>query len=416
MPHRLDALLVLVIVAAAVVAGVICSLTLGGPPRDSVVLATILLLTGLGGYVVARAGSGWAQRLPVGARLALFSVVALALVAVNIVVASWLMFLSSHDLGLLFILVGYALVVTAAPAVAFGSSFGARLAALEDAATRLGNGDLAVRSPYSSDRDELGRVTDAFNAMADRLAIAEAARVELEEARRDLFIAVSHDLRTPLASIRAMVEALNDRVVTDDETRDRYLVTIAAQVQRLSLLIDDVFELARLDSGELRLHLEHLQVEDVVAETVDALRAQASQAGVRLAYEPVGPTPPVDADAARLTRVLYNLVQNAIRHTPSDGTVTLRTAPAPTGVEVVVSDSGEGIDPEDLPHVFERFYRGERSRNRAYGGSGLGLSIALGIVEAHGGSIAIESEPALGATVRVTLPASSTPAQLNPAY
>ena len=162
--------------------------------------------------------------------------------------------------------------------------------------------------------------------------------------------------------------------------------------------------LGTIDSGELRLRLDHLRVEEVIAETVDAFRARVEQAGIHLSVEMRGETPPIEADGQRLSRVLYNLLQNALRHTPSDGTITLRTSTSAEGVEVAVIDTGEGIAAEDLPHVFDRFYRGEKSRSRERGGSGLGLAIARGIVEAHGGRIWAEANPGGGTIFRFTLP------------
>ncbi|HWQ13303.1 MAG TPA: ATP-binding protein, partial [Roseiflexaceae bacterium] len=275
--------------------------------------------------------------------------------------------------------------------------------------------------------DEIAGLAREFNRMAAQLAAASAERERQEGARRDLIAAVSHDLRTPLASLRALVEALADGLVEDPATRARYFATMRAQIGLLSALIDDLFELAQLDAGALRLDLQRAVPGDLVSDTIEGLRPQAEARGVHLegCVAPGGTS--VLAAPQRVERVLANLVANAIRHTPPGGTVTLRASfecavlssevsandnvPHTTGLKTQhfvlfeVSDTGEGIAPEDLPHVFERFYRGEKSRSRATGGAGLGLAIARGIVEAHGGRIWIESAPGAGSTVRFTLPA-----------
>ncbi len=376
------------------------------PLADMLVMASAIVGTGALGAVVALTSPRWSAGLALRWRLIAICAVGLAGLVMNILVAAWLMFFSGHDLELLLVLCGFAFVATAGAAIVMTRAVSERFEALESAAARLAAGDLAVRVDVRGD-DEAARVGAAFNEMAAALEQANQRRLETEQARRGLFAAISHDLRTPLSTMQAMVEAMVDGVVTDPETESRYLRNIRSEVGRLSALIDDLFELTTIDSGELRLHLEALRVEDVVAETIDAFRPQAERAGIRIAFEPAPGTPPVRVDPQRLTRVLYNLLQNAVRHTPADGSIVLRTAPAPEGVQVEVRDTGEGIPQKDLPHVFETFYRGEASRLRAKGsgsGSGLGLSIARGIVEAHGGRIWVQSSEGQGSTFAFTLP------------
>ncbi len=371
---------------------------------DRAGLTITLAGTGIAGVAVAlavrRSASHWRLRW----QLAIAAASGLAVLVANIFVAAALMFISGHDLHLLFALSGYAFVTTLGPVGIMSRGLSGRIEAIESAARRVAAGELGARAPAEG-RDELAALATEFNRMAGALEAAHARRDAIESSRRDLFAAISHDLRTPLASIRVSMEALVDGVVSDEATRERYLRTACSEVERLSLLIDDLFELTMIDSGELQLRLETLHVEDVLAETIDIFRPQVERAGIRLRYEPAGATPVVLADPHRLGRVVYNLLQNAIRHTPYDGTIVLRTAGGDGGIKVVVSDSGEGIAAGDLPYVFERFYRGEKSRSRDRGGSGLGLAIARGIVEAHGGRIWAESVPGRGATFAFTLPA-----------
>jgi signal transduction histidine kinase len=225
--------------------------------------------------------------------------------------------------------------------------------------------------------------------------------------KRDLIASVSHDLRTPLASTRALIEALADGVAADPQTESRYLSSASRELEHLSRLVDDLFELARIDAGVLQLTLDEASLHDLISDTISSFQPQAEQQGVRLAGEIVGDVDPVLANPPRLQRVLHNLVSNALRHTPADGTVTLRATREGEEARVEVSDTGEGIAAEDLPRVFERSFRGEQSRTRPERddapGAGLGLAIARGLIEAHGGTMDVESDLGRGSRFYFTL-------------
>ena len=216
-------------------------------------------------------------------------------------------------------------------------------------------------------------------------------RQELDTLRRNLIAWVGHDLRTPLASIRAIVEALTDGLVEDPDTVERYLRTALREIKSLSVLIDDLFQLAQLEAGGLRLELCPNSLSDLVSDTLESFSELAARQGVTLegSADPAGD--PVIMDVQRIGRALANLLANALQYTAAGDRVQVRTSKTTEGVLVEVCDTGEGIATDDLPHVFERFYRGEKSRSRATGGAGLGLAIAKGIVEAHGGRIGVES-------------------------
>jgi signal transduction histidine kinase len=201
-----------------------------------------------------------------------------------------------------------------------------------------------------------------------------------------------------------MVESINDGVVTDQPTIRRYLQHLQREAEYLSRLIDDLFELSQIDAGLIALQLNWANLQDVVSDTLESVSAQAAQQ--RLAVEGMVDEglPPVLMDTRRVQRVLYNLVQNALRHTPSEGAIRIEAKDAGPDVCVVVSDTGEGIPAEDLPRVFEQFYRGDHARSRDSSGGGLGLSIAEGIVAAHGGRIWVESVVGQGSTFTFTLP------------
>jgi len=236
-------------------------------------------------------------------------------------------------------------------------------------------------------------------ALAVRLAMEERSRREIEEARRQLVAAASHDLRTPLASLRLLVESIDDGVATG-ETRDRYLKEIRTHVAVLSDLIDDLFELSRIEAGDISWTMRQVKVRELIGDTVAAMRAPAAERGVSLAAELPAGDLLANANAEKVQRVLFNLIQNAIRHTPADGSVTVRARPAAGGVEVEVADDGEGILASDGERVFDAFYRGDAARREE--GAGLGLAISRAIVEAHGGRIWFE-DGAPGTRVHFTL-------------
>ena len=389
-------------VLAAVGAG---SILLGAPTSDVQLLAAFLAISGLASLIL---GLGLIRLAPalglVGlrARMVLAHLIVLLIVFLNIAVTAGLMFISGHDLGLLF----FSSIVALAFAGAIAGQVLSAVRELAAAARRVAGGQLGTRV-NATGTDELAELGRAFNTMAARLDEADAARREMEEARRQLIAAISHDLRTPLATIRAMVEAINDGVVSDRETIERYMRSIHGEVDRLSSLIDDLFELSRLDAGALQLRLEPGSLRDLLSDTLEALQPRATSKGLRLSGQVDSDLPPVVMDAARIQRVLYNLVENAIRHSPPAGVIFLEAQEEPESVRVDVVDSGEGIPPADLPRIFDRFYRGEKSRVRGQGGAGLGLAIARGLVEAHGGKIWAQNLPGRGARFSFVLPKAS---------
>jgi signal transduction histidine kinase len=352
----------------------------------------------------------------------------IAVAILNILLTAKLMFISSdHDLPLLILLLLFAAVVSLALGYALAQELAQRVTALHSGARALADGNLNIRVDESGG-GELAALAAEFNRMAAQLAAAAAERGRQEMVRRELIAAISHDLRTPLASLRVMTEALSDGLVDDPATTARYVTTMRGQIGHLNSLIDDLFELAQIDAGALRLELQPASLSDLLSDALEGMQPQAAARGVRLQGSVAPEIGSVLIAPQKIERVLYNLVGNAVRHTPSGGAVTIAvrlvdepargrwseeelgrmgklvaTSAAP-GVVVEVADTGEGIAPEDLPYVFDHFYRGEKSRSRATGGAGLGLAIARGIVEAHGGRIWAESELERGTRIRFTLP------------
>ncbi|WP_223190152.1 sensor histidine kinase [Nonomuraea terrae] len=251
-----------------------------------------------------------------------------------------------------------------------------------------------------------------LQTIANALEEAYAREQALEGARRELVAWVSHDLRTPLAGMRAMAEALEDGVVTDPETVGRYHRQIKLEVERLSGMVDDLFELSRIHAGALRLSRARIGLADLVADTLAGAEPLARAKGVVLTAE-ASPAVPVEADAGALSRALGNLVVNAIRHTPSDRTVVLRAGVDDGKACLSVTDCCGGIPEEDLPRVFEVAFRGEAARTpTADGGAGLGLAIAQGIVEAHDGEIAVVNDGP-GCRFEIRLPLGGSGALLE---
>jgi signal transduction histidine kinase len=229
-----------------------------------------------------------------------------------------------------------------------------------------------------------------------------AAELErLFDARRELVAHASHDLRTPLSSLQAMLEAIEDGLAAPE----RYLPAIQEQVRHLGRLVDDLFELARIDAGSLTLELREVSLDRVVEGCVRGIEASAAARGVRVASRVAAGVPPVRCSPDQVERVLLNLLTNALRHTPSDGSVAVVVEPEPGGARVSVEDTGEGIAPEAADRVFEPFWRADGARARdGDAGAGLGLAISRGLMEAQGGRIWAEARDGGGARVSFFLP------------
>jgi signal transduction histidine kinase len=352
-------------------------------------LGITALVSALAGYAAYR--FGWINYSP-NLRWTLLSGYALAsiLTFFNVWFSAQMMFASEHDLLLAIVLLVFAGGMAMVLGYFLSTTITERIHGLKNAAEELAQGDLNIRVPIQGN-DEVSVLANTFNQMAEKLQAADQKQRDLDKMRRDLIAWVSHDLHTPLTSMRAILEALSDGVVDDPATVKRYLHTAQRDVSNLSALIDDLFQMAQLDAGGFPLNRERTSLNDLVSDTLESFTELAKQQDIILEGNVDPDVDPVHMDTQAIGRVLNNLIGNALRHSPR-GRVSVWVRRTTQGAEVTVSDTGEGIRAEDLQHIFERFYRGEKSRNRGTGGAGLGLAIASGIVRAHGGDIQVESQ------------------------
>jgi signal transduction histidine kinase len=369
-------------------------------PRDLLHLAAFLA-PAAGITVLAMAiARPLLARAPLRQRLVAVAAVGTVVSLANLFVLSRVMFVSGHDAGLLSVFLLYAVGSGIGSALVVARSTSHSIQRLAETARVLGEGNLAARAGRVGAGPELEELARTLDDMAERLQAAAVREREIELERRDLVSAVSHDLRTPLASLRVMIEAIDDRVVEDLPTLRRYAAQMRRSIQQLAGMVDDLFELAQLESGVIAAESERVRLGDVVRSAVAAVEAQADSKGLRLQTDLNG------ADDAlcspRVARVLQDLLVNAVRHTPADGTVRVEARCGHEEMEIAVEDTGEGIAPEDLKRIFEPFFRADRARSG--GGAGLGLALARRIVLALDGRIDVKSQPESGSRFAVQLP------------
>jgi signal transduction histidine kinase len=337
---------------------------------------------------------------PLRARFDLVIGTAVGVILATAFAAAELMFVSNHDALMICAIVLAAAVVALRAARVTSADVVREVGALRDTLTAVGAGERDRRVSAGA-ATELAELAEAANTMIEQLAGEEARRDAAESARRKLVASISHDLRTPLASLRLMLSAIEDELV-DDATRSRYLATMHTHVRALGSLVDDLFELSRLEAGDLDWSLRRVELAELVDDAVAAMRADAEAKGVAVAVELQSLPRPARADPERLQRVFFNLIQNAIRHTPADGSVTVRAEAAGDWVEIEVADTGPGIPPADRERVFDPWVRGT-DRADGPGGAGLGLVVSRAIVEAHGGRIWL-ADSDVGTRVRFVIP------------
>ena len=333
--------------------------------------------------------------------MAAIAVVGAVAAIANLVVLARQMVVDQHDATTLSVLLLYSAGAGVGAALALARSRSRAVERLARSAEQLGGGELQTRVGELGAGPELDTLARTLDEMAGRLERAQERARDVDRTRRDLVTAVSHDLRTPLASLRAMVEAIDDGVVDDPTTMRRYAAEMRRSMAQLVAMVDDLFELAQLDAGAIEAETTRARLGEVVRSAVATVEMAAQEKGLSLVADLHGTEDAVCSP--RLVRVIQNLLVNAVRHTPTDGSVRIDAVRSDRGLELVVADTGEGIAPQDLERVFDPFFRGDPARHGS--GAGLGLALAKRIVEALGGSILAESEPSRGSRFAVTLPA-----------
>ncbi len=379
------------------------------PGNEVQQLVAFMIITGISSsflsYALYRLGVlEWFHSL----RWAIWMVIALLVLMIflNVWVIARFTFIQMHYLALTSLLLVFAGLSALSIGFFASKTMTDRLSKLSDATSALAQQDFSVRLDISGN-DEIAQLANTFNQMAQKLGEVEAQKAELEQTRRDLTAWVSHDLRTPLASLAVMIEALQDGVVSDEATVHRYLAGSRAEIEHLTALIDDLFALAQLDVGHLNLRWQSASIRDLISDTLGSMQGQARQNDINLHGEVDNDVDVIQMAPDKIQRVLSNLVDNAIKYSASGESVTLRAWQTEGDICIDIHNSGAYIPSNVLPRLFESFYRGEGSRAQAQDGArgtGLGLAIARGFIEAHGGRIWATSSPDKGTSFSFTLP------------
>ena len=391
---RVLARIALAAVAAAAVSAIAWAVYGSGAFLDTVeILAPLGVVSVVLAEVIA-AHPAWLRGLRI--QFAALAALVALLLGAAVALFAWLMFVSNHDALFMALATGYAAVVGLGVARLVSRRALSDLDTIRQALHAVGDGARAVSIPVQR-RDELAALAADVEAMVGKVA-------DEETARRRLVAAVSHDLRTPITSLRLIAEGLEDGVFEPERTSDQ-LRALSVHVHALSALIDDLFELSRLEAGDIRWSIEQVEFDALVRDTIDAMRPHADAARIAVRAEIADQLSPARGNPEQLQRVLFNLIQNAIRHTPADGSVVIRAEPAEgPAIEVEVSDTGAGIERGLRQRIFEPFVQGPAREAGETGSAGLGLAIARAIVEAHGGRIWL-ADGGPGTHIRFSVPA-----------
>lgn len=406
----------LLVLGGVVAAGVLAATLLAADAGMGAWDTTVLLSWALGSAAVAAVVAALLLRVlrhaRVGVQAGVAALAPVLAVTVALLGTAATMFISAHDLRALLVVLVAAGTVGLVTALALGERVASASQTLGDLAQRIGE-DSAGAAPEATVRaggpSELVRLRADLEAALARLAETREQAAAAEDSRRQLVAWVSHDLRTPLSGIRAMIEALEDGVVDRPDTVARYYRAMGRETDRLAGLVDDLLELSRIQAGDLDLDLEQMALDELISDAVAGVSMAASSKGVSLRGEVSSPTPVVELSIPEMARVVRNLLDNAIRHTPRGGTVWVEAALDDDRETALVSvrDSCGGIPDPDLDRVFELAYRGDTAGTPRDGGAGLGLAVARGLVEAHHGDISVRNE-GQGCRFTIRLPLAST--------
>ncbi len=399
--------ILLALVVGTAATAVVAGLT-GIPGSDAVQLAAMAFAGALISGALGAWGLKRTRRRSIGTQSFLVALASLGAVGAGSLLAAQRMFISAHDLAALAVVMFAAITVGLVIALLLGRRVGEASRRLQSAAREVAAGESPTFGSESDSRElaDLGRELALMQSRLDETRIRERT---MDSSRRELVAWVSHDLRTPLAGIRAMAEALEDGVVTDPETVSHYYRTLRQETDRLASLVDDLFELSRINAGALNLQFTRVSLGDLVSDALAGAAALAQIKGVELNGSVAPGQLEVEVSVSELTRVLHNLLENAIRHTPTRGAVHLEAGVKDGHAVVTVVDSCGGIPEADIERVFDLAFRGKAARTPGSDeGAGLGLAIARGIVEAHRGRIEV-ANLAPGCRFTVRLPVTQEP-------
>ena len=388
------------VAAVAVTGSLATSALLGMGASETTHIAASLAPAAVATVLASIAAPRVLRHAPTSTRFVAVALIAIVIALANLAVLALEMVVRGDDAKILVILLVYALGAGIAVAVALTRTTAPAFDRLEDTVRAFASGDLSARAGRLGAGREIDALATTLDGMAAQLEDLRGRERQIETTRKDLMTAVSHDLRTPLASLRAMVEAVDEGVVRDPETIRRYVGEMRASVGQLSAMVDDLFELSQIDAGAIQTETRRVRLDDIVGSVLASIEPHASEKRLAL-HADLGRAADVRC-SPRMTRVLQNLVMNAVRHTPADGTVSVVARRDGDRVELAVEDSGEGVAAEDIERIFEPFYRADPARSGA--GAGLGLTLAKRIVEGVGGSISAQTLDAGGARFSVLLP------------
>ncbi|MGQ0678636.1 MAG: sensor histidine kinase [Actinomycetota bacterium] len=396
--------LVVVAIVLGGVATAVASMAVGIPLADAIQLTMMAAVGALAAGVVGALALRALRSRSIATQSVVVAFASLGAVSAGALLAARGMFISTHDLAALVVVLFAAATVALVIAFLLGRRVGEASRQLSVAARGVADGEPQTFHADSQAR-ELAGLAQELDQMRAKLEQTREREQAMDSSRRELVAWVSHDLRTPLAGIRAMTEALEDGVVTDQPTIHRYYRTLRQETDRLANLVDDLFDLSRINAGALRLDFTPVCLSDLVSDALAGAAALAEIKGVRLNGSVVGEPLVVEASVSEVSRVLHNLLENAIRHTPSAGSVSVEAGLADGQAVVTVTDACGGIPEDDLSRVFDLAFRGKASRTpESMNGAGLGLAIARGIVEAHKGGIEVQNlDPGCRFTVRLPL-------------
>jgi len=375
------------VAAAGVVGTVVVAAAMGVGEGERTDLLQLLVPAGIVTVTAAVLAKFLLARASMRQRFVAVALLAAVIAIANIGVLTVRMAVNQHDATLVTVLLLYSAAAGVAGALVVARSSSAALDRLERAARRMGAGDLETRVGPLGAGTELDTLAATLDDMASNLQRAQQRERDAESMRRDLITTVSHDLRTPLASLRAMVEAIDDGIVADPPSLQRYAHEMRRSVRQLSEMVDDLFELTQLDAGAIEAETQRASLPEIVSSAMASIELQAEEKGLHL----VSALDDVEGVmcSPRVARVLQNLLVNAVRHTPADGAVRLEASRRGALVQIAVQDTGDGIAAEDLDRIFDPFFRGDPARSGP--GAGLGLALAKRIVEALGGHISAET-------------------------